>query len=110
MESRRGFTIIEILLAISAILIVTLAFFFLTKTCLSKQNYSEKFHSALGLAQKTMEEIKAASFEAISDKSFDKGKGTIIVTPIDPSLRDIFLSLKWQSSRPPIELETMRAK
>jgi prepilin-type N-terminal cleavage/methylation domain-containing protein len=107
---RRGFTLIEVVVSLSILVLISSFFFYFFKTGIETQKYSRDYFAALNLAQQTIEEIKSASFEALTSRIFAGNNGQITVKNINSDLREITLTLIWNPKRHPIELYTLRAR
>jgi len=107
---KKGFTLIEVVVSLSILIALSSFLFYFFKTGIETQKYSRDYFRALNLAQQTMEEIRATSFEALAGGSFAGNKGWIIVKDIDSNLREISLTLTFSPNRRPIELYTLRAR
>jgi len=109
-RGRQGFTLIEVVVSLSILVLISSFFFYFFKTGIETQKYSRDYFAALNLAQQTMEELKATSFEAITSRAFAQNKGQIIVKDINSNLREITLTYNWNPKRRLIELYTLRAR
>lgn len=107
---KKGFTLIEVVVSLSILIALSAFLFYFFKTGIETQKLSGDYFRALNLAQQTMEEIRATSFEALAGGSIADNKGQITIKNIDSNLREISLTLTWSPNRQPIELYTLRAR
>lgn len=107
---KRGFTLIEIIVALCLLAIIAAAFSFFFNSGIKNLLSTQEFTAALNSAQAQMEGIRAKGFEEIKDQTFDNGRGKIAVRPIAYDLLEIRLTLNWKEGRKPIEFVTARAK
>ena len=110
MKKTNGFTLIEVIISFSIIVLISSFFFYFFKAGINSIKLADEYFNALNLGQQKMEEIRASSAEAISNLSFANNKGSIKATNITSNLFEISLTYNWHDKKNPIELYTLRAK
>lgn len=110
--NKRGFTLVELLVAASIFLVSTLAFGSLLKMSLASIHSASELNRAAYMLQTKTEEIQAIPFAELSGlngASFANGKGKISVSPVLADLVRIRLELKWDPDRTPLYIYTLRS-
>ena len=111
--NKKGFTLVELLIAASLFLAATLAFGYLLKLgLLSVENATKLNHAAYALQTK-MEELRSLPFEDVERQnggSFAAGKGKVQVAPALANLVSIKIELEWDPRRAPLKLYALRSK
>lgn len=111
--SKKGFTLVELLVAASIFLLATLAFGYLLKTALISIDSASRLNQAAFILQEKMEEMKPLAFDqlaALNGDTFAEGLGKITVTPVLADLVRIKIELDWDPKRIPLKIFTLRSK
>ena len=107
---RKGFTLIELIVSLCLLTIIATAFSGFFQAGISRLADTQEFARALNSSQAQMEALRAKSFDALKDTSFENGRGNIRVRPVTHNLVEIRLTLDWKEGRKPLEFISMRAK
>lgn len=111
--NKRGFTLVELLVAASLFLVVTLAFGYLLKTGLASIAAASRLNQAAYTLQAKIEEIHALPFDhlsALNGNPFAESFGKVYVTPVLADLVRIKLELEWDPKKAPLKLYTLRSE
>jgi len=110
---REGFTLVEIILAVSLFVLIISTFGFLLRRAGDAIASVDGLSHALYAARSEMEEIRQISFDkllTLNGSVFCGGRGKILVIPVLADLLRIELELKWNPKRPAIRLYSLRSK
>jgi prepilin-type N-terminal cleavage/methylation domain-containing protein len=110
--NKRGFTLVELLVAASIFLVATLAFGSLLKIGMSSIRAARDLNRAAYTLQAKMEEIQETPFAelpGLNGSSFANGKGRISVSPVLADLVRIRLELSWDPDRTSLHIYTLRS-
>ncbi|OGC14082.1 hypothetical protein A3J90_08735 [candidate division WOR-1 bacterium RIFOXYC2_FULL_37_10] len=107
---KKGFTLLEVLIAFAILSLVSGFFFLLFGTVISNATITQKFISSLNIAQAQMEELKSKNFEETKSKTFANTNGKIDVSTISDGLLEIYLIYNWEENHKPIEIYSLRSK
>jgi prepilin-type N-terminal cleavage/methylation domain-containing protein len=110
--NRKGFTLVELLVASSLFLLATLTFSYLLKTGISSVESAARLKQATYTLQSRAEEIRALSFSdlpSLDGTTFAQGRGNISVTPALADLVKIELELEWDPNKIPLRISTLRS-
>ena len=105
--SKKGFTLVEVLVALAVFMIALGVSVYLFKSALAGIKRSYELTDTYFKAQAEAEELRAMSFGSIlslSGARFADGKGKIIIFPVQSDLLEISLEI------PPYKLTTMRSR
>jgi len=105
---KKGFTLIEILVSFSILILISSAFFYFFKAGMDRQINSRDFFASLNRAQEIMEELRAEPFAEVISKTWPEGQ--IKVTPVTANLKEILLTLTRPTPHPPLIIYTLRSK
>jgi len=111
--NRKGFTLVEILLATALLVVIISAFSFGLKQAISAANSNHDFSRALYAARSQMEEMRRIPFEGLptlNGTSFSAGSGKIYVATLLPDLLSLQIDLKWNPKRPSLRIYTLRSR
>ena len=111
--NRKGFALIEILLAAALFVAVISTFSYLLKQAASTASSIDGLSRAIYTVRGQAEELRRIPFEdlpALNGGSFSMGSGEIHVLPLLPDLLTIQIDLKWDPKRPPLQIYTLRSK
>jgi len=101
---RRGFTLIEVLVALAILVIIGGTFLFFFKTGLDAQADADEFLKALNACRAELEELRATPWAGLRPSPH------ITLTPITYDLYQVELKYNWHPGRKPIEIFTLRSK
>ena len=110
--NNKGFTLVELVVAISLFLVATVAFGSLLKLGAGTVKTSGHLTEAVYSLQAKMEEIKARPFNnlaPLNGSTFNGGKGKISITTVLADLVKIELELKWDPHKLPLKTCTLRS-
>ena len=105
--SKRGFTLVEVLVALAVLMIALGVSVYLFKSALAGIKRSYELTDTYFKAQAEAEELRGVPFDSLlslSGTRFADGKGKIAVTPVQSDLLEITLEI------PPYKLTTMRSR
>ncbi|MEE8637993.1 MAG: prepilin-type N-terminal cleavage/methylation domain-containing protein [Candidatus Margulisiibacteriota bacterium] len=111
--NRKGFTLVELLVAASLFLVATSAFGYLLKTGLVSIETASRLNQAAYELQAKMEEIRPLPFNqlaALNGSAFAQDRGEVSVTPVLADLVRIKLELEWDPKKTSLKLYTLRSK
>jgi prepilin-type N-terminal cleavage/methylation domain-containing protein len=111
--NRKGFTLVELLVAASLFLTAVVAFSYLLKTSIKTAGEAKVFNQAVYALQAKKEELMGVSFESLAlldGAAFARGAGKIYITPALADLVNIKLVLFWAPKKAPLRLNTLRSK
>ncbi|MBU0671600.1 MAG: type II secretion system GspH family protein [Candidatus Margulisbacteria bacterium] len=111
--NKRGFTLIELIVATSLFLIAVASFSQLLKIAASSITAAERLNLATYEIQAEMEELRSLTFNQLyaqSGRSFAQGKGKIQVSPVLADLVRVELVLNWHPQKVPFNLSALRSK
>lgn len=111
--NRRGFTLVELLLAASLFLVATTAFGYLLRVGKTAVGSASKFNQSVYAIQARMEEVKRLPFDqliSLDGSTFAQGMGKVSAIPLSADLVSIQLELKWAPKKIPLNLYTLRSK
>ena len=102
LNKETGFTLIEILLAITLLAIVIIPMLSFFGNSVKMTNYVDTREKALYLAQQTIETLKAAEFEdvnsynsTVSETGYQDFYKQVVVTSPEENLKDITVTISW---------------
>jgi len=110
--NKRGFTLVELLVAASLFLVATIAFGSLLKIGLASISSASDLNRAAYLLQAEMEEIQGLPFAELpgmNGSSFANGRGRISVSPVLADLIRVRLELSWNPDKSPLYIYTLRS-
>jgi prepilin-type N-terminal cleavage/methylation domain-containing protein len=110
--NKKGFTLVELLVAAGLFLVATFAFGHLLKIGLDSIESAARLNQATYALQAEMEEIRTLPFEqlaALNGRAFAEGLGEIFVTPVLADLVSVKLELEWDPKKSPLILYTLRS-
>jgi len=110
--NKKAFTLIEVLIAALLFLAATIGFAYILKYGAASVAKASELNQAAYTIESKMEEIRAMSFYSLPGLNgavFAKGAGKIRVIPVLADLTQISLELKWDPSRLPLKLYTLRS-
>ncbi|PIS31503.1 hypothetical protein COT42_00980 [Candidatus Saganbacteria bacterium CG08_land_8_20_14_0_20_45_16] len=111
--NKPGFTLVEVLLALSLLLVGATSLSFLLRASQINLASAAKLSLALDQIASQAEILAATPFDQIiakTNQTFANDCGLIKVVPMQSDLVQIQLSLKWDKEHPLLELETLRSK
>lgn len=111
--NKKGFTLVELLVAASLFLIATLAFGYLLNMGLTSLATASRLNQAAYSLQAKAEEIRLLPFNqlaGLNGQTFSGGQGRISVTTVLADLVSIKLELRWDPAKSPLRLYTLRSK
>ncbi len=111
-DQKYGFTLIEVLVASSVLLIIVASVFSLLRVGLNYIEQSRELTKATYILEGKMEEIRSMPFSSLPSlhgTTFENGKGRIYVTPVKSDLVQIKAELIWNPKRKPLEIYTLRS-
>ncbi len=111
--NKRAFTLIEVLVAALLFLAATIGFAYILKYGAASVAKASELNQAAYTIESKMEEIRSTSFyslPSLSGRTFAMGAGKITVITVLANLTQISLELKWDPSRLPLKLYTLRSK
>lgn len=111
--NKKGFTLVELLVAASLFLVATFAFGYFLKIGMDSIESATRLNQAAYALQAEMEEIRALPFEqlaALNGMAFAQGRGELSVTPVLADLVGLKLELEWDPKKSPLELSSLRSK
>ena len=109
----KGFTLIEVIIASSILIVAAFSSFFLISSLASGAINSINATSSLYIALGKMEELRSFEFDSLAPldgTTFNNMAGKIFVQKIQPDLLKLQLTYKWNASKAPIELYSKRSK
>jgi len=110
---KKGFTLIEVLIAALLFLAATIGFAYLLKYGAASVAKASELNQAAYNIESKMEEIRAMNFyhlPSLNGATFAKGAGKIKVISVLADLTQVSLELKWDPTRLPLKLITLRSK
>ena len=111
--NRKGFTLVEILVAASLFLTAVVAFSFLLNNTTKTMGDAKVLNQAVYTLQAKREEIMAVPFDelfSLNGSAFAQGNGKIHITPALADLVKTKLVLFWHPQKAPLRLYTLRSK
>lgn len=111
--NKRGFTLVELLIAAALFLMATVAFSFILRTGKVSVRSAANLNQATYTLVAKMEKIKSLPFSqlpALNNSSFANGAGKVFVAPVLADLLSIDLALNWQAKKLPLKLYTLRSE
>lgn len=111
--NRKGFTLVELLVAASLFLTAVVAFSYLLKTGIKTISDAKVLNQAVYTLQAKGEEIMATPFEdlaSLNGSAFAQGAGKIYIAPALVDLTSAKLVLFWHPQKSPLRLYTLRSK
>ena len=112
MERRKGFTLVELLVAASLFLAAAVAFNYLLKVGFTTVDTAQHLNQATYTLISKKEEIINLPFNSLSSlngESFAHGSGRISVNPVLIDLMNIELELVWDTEKLPLKITTLRS-
>jgi len=118
MPAKKGFTLVELLLALILVTIGLFPLLLTISTSLVGTGGAKSESSAINLAQAKMEEIQNTAFDNISSEAkniipgFPAYQREVQVTTLQPNLKDVKVILYWQikGTQKNLNLETLVTK
>jgi prepilin-type N-terminal cleavage/methylation domain-containing protein len=110
--SKKGFTLVELLIAASIFLIATFAFAYLLKLGMASAQNTFQLNQARYTLQTQAEKLRSLPFSSLASfngQSFAQGKGKISVIPAVTDLLKIELELEWDPNKVPLKITTLRS-
>ncbi|MBI5699047.1 type II secretion system protein [Candidatus Saganbacteria bacterium] len=101
---RRGFTLIEVLVALMILASIGGTFLFFFKTGLNAQADSDEFFAALNAGRMELEELRATPWSEL------RASPHISLVPVAYDLYQVRYTYNWHPGRKPIEIVTLRSK
>ena len=111
--SKKGFTLLELLVASAIFLVAALTLAYLLKVGMASVQNTFRLNQAVYALQAQAEEIRSRSFEAVAELnggSFASGKGKISVIPAVTDLLKVELELEWAPGKVPLKITTLRSR
>jgi len=105
---KKGFTLIEVLVSFSILILISSAFFYFFMAGMDNQRNAREFFASLNRAQEIMEELRAEPFADLLSQTWPEGQ--IKITAVTENLKEIILILSRPAPHPPLTLYTLRAK
>jgi Tfp pilus assembly protein PilV len=112
LNNRNGFLLIELLIAGLLFIIALSAFTLLLKTGAKSIEALSHCQAARQTITAKMEALHILPFNQLAaenGKTFSDGKGEITAIPVTNDLFQLSIKLKWDSSKPPLEVQTLRS-
>lgn len=110
--NKKGFTLVELLVAATIFLVATFAFAYLLKIGMASVQNTSRFNHATYSLVTQAEEIKSLPFSSLASlngRSFAQGDGKISVVPALADLLKIELELAWDPNKVPLKVTTLRS-
>lgn len=110
--SRRGLTLVELLVAASLCLIMIAAFSYLLRTANRSLTAVESLSAATTEIHNAMEQLQALPFGQLAvqnNRTFAGGRGKIKISTVFNDLIKIELENKWHDQKAPLALTTLRS-
>lgn len=110
--NRKGFALIELLVAAAIFLVGAASFRSLLVNCMRTAASAERLQQARCSLLSEYERIRCASFTdlpSINGRLFASGKGTVHVTQMLGDLRKVEIEMSWDSHKPPLKMATLRS-
>jgi prepilin-type N-terminal cleavage/methylation domain-containing protein len=111
--NKKGFTLVELLVAASLFLSAAVAFSYFLKATIKTAARAKDYNLAVHALQAKKEELLGVAFQnliALNGSSFADGAGKIFVTPALADLVNVKLVLSWDTKKAPLRLYTLRSK
>lgn len=111
--NKRGFTLVEVLLASAIFVIAVSTFGYLLNQAQNSVSTIDDLSRALYIARSKVEEIRNIPFDqllVLNGSTFFEGKGKILIVPVLADLTRIQVELKWNPNRTPIRIHSLRSK
>lgn len=111
--NKKGFTLVELLVATAIFLAATIAFGHLLKVSLVSVNAAARLNRAACELQDKMEGIRALPFaklRGLDGDIFADGRGRVAVTPVLADLLSVRVELSWDARRAPLKIISLRSK
>jgi len=113
LNNKNGFTLIEILVAVTLFLLATVSFTFVLQSAKTSANTTEVKQQAIYAVQATYEQLKLVPFNQL--KNFDgltfwQKQGKIEVKNLLADLLTVKIELAWHPQKNPIKLHSLRSK
>ena len=108
--NRKGFTLVEILVATALFLLAISTFSYLLKSAKESILNARKLSQALYQVQAKMEELRGTPFENLVSTTFAENRGRVVVTPALADMVSISVELEWNPKKLPIKLYSLRSK
>ena len=113
MNSKNGFTLVEILIAAALMMIGISAFSLLIKQTKEAALQTKKYTGGIYQLRSQMERMRKAAFSELQNMNgapFASGTGKIWVRQLSNDLISVDLELKWDPDRPCIHLLTFKGQ
>jgi prepilin-type N-terminal cleavage/methylation domain-containing protein len=110
--NKKGFTLVELLVAATIFLVATFAFAYLLKIGMASVQNTARLNLAIYSLQAQAEEMRSLPFSSLvslNGRSFAQGKGKISVIPAVTDLLKIELELEWDPNKIPLKITTLRS-
>ena len=112
MNNRKGFLLVQILVAGLLFILALSAFTLLLKTGAKNVDALARRQVAMQTLTAKMEELRVLPFNQLAaenGKTFSDGKGEIVAMPVASDLFRLSVKLNWDANKPPLEAQTLRS-